>query len=110
MSTLPAGVPATGAVPASAPTEADFDVKRRYVRVRGHKRGLIEFDFAIGDPDVVIELLMPPDDFHAFCRAQDAIVLDPEPEAAPEAVRDPTPEPTAATARDTGTRCALTHP
>lgn len=55
---------------------APFDVARRYVRVRGQKRGLIEFEFAIGEPETAIELLMPPDDFRDFCRAQNACVLD----------------------------------
>ncbi|WP_439639704.1 phenol hydroxylase subunit [Nevskia sp.] len=65
--------PATGA-PAPAPDV--FDVSRRYVRVLGERRGLIEFAFAIGEPDTAIELLLPPDDFRAFCRAQNACVLD----------------------------------
>lgn len=54
---------------------ASFDVTRRFVRIRGEKRGLIEFEFAIGDPDVVVELLLPPDDFRAFCQTQRAVVL-----------------------------------
>lgn len=57
---------------------SSFDISRRFVRVLGEKRGLIEFAFAIGDPDVVVELLLPPDDFRAFCQAQHAIVLDAE--------------------------------
>jgi len=61
---------------ASAPAPDVFDVRRRYVRVLGERRGLIEFSFAIGEPDTAIELLLPPDDFRAFCRAQDACVLD----------------------------------
>lgn len=71
--------PATGA-------PAPFDLTRRYVRVLGEKRGLIEFAFAIGEPDTAIELLMPPEDFRAFCREQNARLLDAEssPTATPD--------------------------
>ena len=54
---------------------SSFDITRRFVRVLGEKRGLVEFAFAIGDPDVAVELLLPPEDFRAFCRDQHAVVL-----------------------------------
>jgi len=53
-----------------------LDVSRRFVRVRGQRRGWIEFEFAIGDPSIFIEMLLQPADFQAFCRAQAACVLD----------------------------------
>lgn len=65
--------------PSSERTTAAFDVSRRYVRVRGEKRGWIEFEFAIGDPEIAVELLLAPDDFRAFCLAQNAVLLDAAP-------------------------------
>lgn len=58
--------------------EPSFDPTRRFVKVHGERRGLIEFEFAIGDPEVAVELLMAPADFLAFCQAQNAVVLTPD--------------------------------
>lgn len=50
--------------------DSQFDVTRRFVRVlRSLPNGLIEFEFAIGDPDVAAELVMPKAAFDEFCRA-----------------------------------------
>ena len=44
--------------------EVIFDIDKRYVRITGVKNNrLIEFDFAIGEPEMYIELMLP---FHAF--------------------------------------------
>lgn len=67
--------------PASGASAA-FDVSQRYVRILGEKHGLIEFEFAIGDPETAIELLMPPQAFHSFCSQQNARVLDTGPRPA----------------------------
>lgn len=46
------------------------DISKRYVRVRNRlENGLIEFDFSIGWPELIVELLLPPDAFKAFCAA-----------------------------------------
>ena len=65
---------------------AAMDVSKRFVRVLGHRRGLIEFSFAIGDPDVCVDLLMTPPDFQAFCRDQGAQMLESVDAAGPESV------------------------
>lgn len=47
----------------------EFDVARRYVRFRGlGHSGYVSFDFAIGDPDLAVELTLPLPDYRAFCR------------------------------------------
>ena len=58
------------APPAAALAPA-FDVTRRYVR-RRHVRadGFVAFDFAIGEPDLSVELVLPQAAFIAFCDAQ----------------------------------------
>lgn len=44
-----------------------------FVRVRGYRKNFVEFDFAIGSPDLAVELLMPREMFEEFCRRHDAI-------------------------------------
>jgi phenol/toluene 2-monooxygenase (NADH) P0/A0 len=55
-----------------------FDTTRRYVRVCEQRPdGFIEFEFAIGDPALCVELMLPADAFHEFCLANEVILLDP---------------------------------
>ncbi|HTN65650.1 MAG TPA: phenol hydroxylase subunit [Burkholderiaceae bacterium] len=59
---------------------------RRFVRVLGTlPNGLIEFVFAIGDPDVAVELVMPKPAFDEFCRANEVEFLVAEAPAEPQA-------------------------
>ena len=47
-----------------------FDVTRKFVRIMGTlPNGLVEFEFAIGEPDVFVELVMPQAAFDEFCRS-----------------------------------------
>lgn len=55
-----------------------FDPTRRYVRICEQRPdGFIEFEFAIGDPEMCVELMLPEAAFHEFCLANAVIVLDP---------------------------------
>lgn len=55
-----------------------FDPTRRYVRVCEQRPdGFIEFEFAIGDPALCVELMLQEAAFHEFCLANAVIVLDP---------------------------------
>ena len=55
-----------------------FDPTRRYVRICEQRPdGFIEFEFAIGDPALCVELMLPEIAFHEFCLANAVIVLDP---------------------------------
>jgi phenol hydroxylase P0 protein len=55
-----------------------FDPTRRYVRICEQRPdGFIEFEFAIGDPALCVELMLPEAAFHEFCLANAVIVLDP---------------------------------
>ncbi len=50
-----------------SPVPGAFDPGRRYLRVRGHRPdGLVEFDFAVGEPGVYVELLMRATEFEEF--------------------------------------------
>jgi phenol hydroxylase P0 protein len=60
----------TPALPLAAPAPA-FDVERRYVRRRQVRTDrFVTFDFAIGEPDLSVELVLPQAAFAAFCDAQ----------------------------------------
>ena len=62
--------------PAANSNKPDFDATRRYVRVCEQRTdGFIEFEFAIGDPALCVELMLKEADFHEFCLANDVIVL-----------------------------------
>ena len=54
-----------------------------FVRVTG-TRGtrFVEFEFAIGDPELAVELVLQFDQFREFCARHDAIELTPEQGAA----------------------------
>lgn len=56
-----------------------FDVTRRYVRVRQCRDdGFVEFDFAIGDPGLSVELVMAFQDYDSFCTANHVVHLSRE--------------------------------
>ena len=55
---------------------SNFDITRKFVRVmRTLPNGLIEFEFAVGDPDVAVELVMPKAAFEEFCAANQVELL-----------------------------------
>lgn len=54
------------------------DATKRYVRLLGERAGgFIEFEFAIADPDVYVELILPAAAFEEFCRDNEVIRLPP---------------------------------
>ena len=67
-----------------------FDPSRRYVRVRRVRDdGFVEFEFAIGDPDMFVELILPQAALAGFCAANDVILLAESPATSqPQAVAD----------------------
>ena len=53
----------------SESAKGEFDELPRFVRVRGViDDRFIEFDFAIGEPSLYVELVLPKDAFQSFCR------------------------------------------
>ena len=65
--------------PLQDPVGTDADAYHRltkYIRVRSQPGDrFVEFDFAIGDPALFVELVMPPRAFESFCRAQGAVAM-----------------------------------
>ena len=61
------------------------DLSRKYVRlVERREDGFVEFEFAIGEPDLYAEMLLPSDAYEAFCQANNVIFLEPRNDAAAE--------------------------
>ena len=56
---------------ASACSIDSFDVRQRFVRiVTEHASGMVEFEFAVGEPQLFVEMVMPHAEFEQFCRDQ----------------------------------------
>ncbi|MCF8168590.1 MAG: phenol hydroxylase subunit [Rhodoferax sp.] len=49
-------------------TPPDFNPERKFIRImKTHANGLIEFEFAVGEPELFVELLMAQSAFDEFC-------------------------------------------
>ncbi|MEN9726476.1 MAG: hypothetical protein RL434_842 [Pseudomonadota bacterium] len=60
-----------------------FDVNCQYVRLRARRAdGYVEFDFAIGDPALAVELTLPAAAYDTFCRERRVLHLTPAEAAA----------------------------
>ena len=58
-------------------TSKGFDPKRKFVRVNELRAdGFVEFDFAIGEPELFVELIMPPAAFDDFCKTNKVTFID----------------------------------
>lgn len=67
-------------------TTGKIDEQKRYVRVRRLiKDRFVEFDFAIGDPTLYVELILPKDAFDSFCHHNKVIRMTDEQAAAVDA-------------------------
>src|SRR5574344_1178226 len=72
MQTLPPTSGMPEALQAAAETsEPVWDVTRKYVReVQQHDNGMVEFEFAVGEPELFVEMVMPRAQFDEFCSMQ----------------------------------------
>jgi len=56
-----------------------FDTTRMYVRVRGFRsNGFVEFDFAIGEPEMFVEMILGAAAFDDFCACNGVQFLAPD--------------------------------
>jgi phenol hydroxylase P0 protein len=54
-----------------------FDTTRKFVRVKELRaNGLVEFEFAIGEPELFVELIMPAAAFDEFCATNKVSFVD----------------------------------
>lgn len=62
-----------------------FDVSLQFVRVIERRSdGFVEFEFAVGEPELFVEMLLPAEAYETFCRTNEVIHLDSRPEASEE--------------------------
>jgi phenol/toluene 2-monooxygenase (NADH) P0/A0 len=54
-----------------------FDTTRKFVRViEIRDNGMVAFEFAIGEPELYVELLLPAPAFREFCATNAVTMLD----------------------------------
>lgn len=64
---------------------ADLDTDKRFVRVTGSRgSNFVEFDFAIGEPELFVEMILTHEAFSEFCSANQAELMPALPEAGDE--------------------------
>jgi len=69
----------------SARRAAPFDTRKKFVRVRELRPDrFVEFDFAIGDPGLYVEMMLTAEAFDEFCAVNQVIFLEPGDVAAPD--------------------------
>lgn len=55
-----------------------FDPSRKFIRLVAQRAdGMVEFEFAVGEPELFVEMLLPRPAFEAFCAAQGVQPLAP---------------------------------
>lgn len=58
-----------------------FDTEKKFVRVSQHRGdGFVEFEFAVGEPELFVELVLPGGMFSDFCLRHQATLLETKPE------------------------------
>ena len=63
---------------ATANAPLSLDTTRRFVRICGERgNGFVEFEFAIGEPEVFAEMILERQDFQNFCQANHVEMLPP---------------------------------
>ena len=69
---------------------ADLDTQKRFVRVTGSRGSrFVEFDFAIGEPGLFVEMILTHEAFAEFC-ATNKVVSMPAPTALSDGEAAPT--------------------
>ncbi|MCB6184917.1 phenol hydroxylase subunit [Leeia sp. TBRC 13508] len=53
-----------------------FDLNKKYVRIMEEQsNGLVLFEFSVGEPEMMVELVMPKPAFAEFCEKNQVIFL-----------------------------------
>ena len=72
-----------------AGTPIDIDTSKRFIRVIDERAdGFVEFEFAIGEPELYVELVMSNPAFKEFRQEQMAEMLPPRPDEGPDFASD----------------------
>jgi phenol hydroxylase P0 protein len=51
-----------------------FDMSRCFVRVTGERGDFVEFEFALGEPEIFIEMILTREAFEDFCRERNPVI------------------------------------
>lgn len=62
-----------------APESVDFNPRKYYVRITGKRHGFIEFEFAIGEPEVFVEMVLREAAYKDFCARYNVTLLPTRP-------------------------------
>ncbi len=63
----------------NTPQKPAMERLKKFIRVRSKPGArFVEFDFAIGDPSLFVELVMPQGAFDAFCAANEVVHMTEE--------------------------------
>lgn len=66
-------------------TPAQLDTELRFVRITGERPGgFIEFDFAVGEPELFVEMILSRPAFKEFCEMNQVQTMGPAEDAGPE--------------------------
>ena len=68
-----------------------FDPSRKFIRVIEQRaNGMVEFEFAVGEPELFVEMLLPQAAFADFCAAQgvEPSIAKPAAAGAPDTVAE----------------------
>ncbi|WP_018151386.1 phenol hydroxylase subunit [Leeia oryzae] len=70
-------------------TPTVFDTSKKFVRIMEEQvNGLVMFEFSVGEPEMMVELVMPKEAFTRFCDSNQVIYLTDTPPAQPDERRD----------------------
>jgi phenol/toluene 2-monooxygenase (NADH) P0/A0 len=65
--------------------QATMDTTRRFVRLSGERpNGFVEFEFAIGEPEIFVEMILPRAALAEFCATNRVEMLPPRNADAPQ--------------------------
>lgn len=54
-----------------------FDPSKKFVRVTElRQNGMVEFEFAVGEPELFVEMILPAAAFDEFCALNKVVFLD----------------------------------
>ncbi|MDD3677351.1 phenol hydroxylase subunit [Thauera propionica] len=70
-------------------TEPEIDLSRKFVRlIERRPDGFVEFEFAIGDPELYAEMLLPSEAYASFCEVNGVVFLQPRDDGGTGATED----------------------
>ena len=55
----------------------EFNPEKRFVRfIEKRDDGFVEFEFAVGEPEIFAEMILKAEDYEFFCKEQGVVMID----------------------------------